>query len=73
MDSNQFSSPFIVSADGETTLLERVPFGPRAESFTYSEGWLQDLLFDNPSSLPISEIDRAYGQWQKTTPNGPFA
>lgn len=52
-----YSIPFIINEDQETELLDRLPFG---EGFT--EQWLQIRLFENPNSLPFSEIDPAYQQ-----------
>lgn len=52
---NAFTRPIHISADGTSTLLERLPLGTGTGS--YSERWLQEILFAHPSALPIREID----------------
>lgn len=54
-----YSSPFIFDeSDSEKTeILTRVPFGSG-----FNEAWLQQRLFENPQSLPLTEIDPAYQQ-----------
>lgn len=50
-----YATPFIINESGETETVERVPFGTG-----FTEKWLQDRLIENPSSLPLQEIDPAY-------------
>ncbi len=50
-----YATPFIVNDQGEIESLERVPFGSG-----FSEAWLQTRLFENPQSLPLTEIDPGY-------------
>ncbi len=50
-----YATPFFINGQGKTEHLERVTFGGG-----YSESWLQQLLFENPQSLPLQEIDPAY-------------
>jgi hypothetical protein len=52
MRNSQHCSPVII--DGETChVLERIEFKERA----YSEEWLQNLLFTQPSLIPVNEIE----------------
>jgi hypothetical protein len=37
----------------EAVALDRLPFGEKS----YTESWLQDLLWDHPSLLPVAEIE----------------
>lgn len=52
-----YGTPFLINRDGKTEPLKRAAFGGG-----YSESWLQQLLFENPQSLPLQEIDPAYQQ-----------
>lgn len=54
---HMYATPFFINGQGKTEHLERVTFGSG-----YNESWLQQLLFDNPRSLPLQEIDPAYQQ-----------
>lgn len=56
MNSRQFCTPHLVSTSGATPL-ERVVFDDRL----IREGWFQDLLFRNPSLIPIDEIEEVFG------------
>jgi len=69
-----YSAPFIFnySQSEKTEILKRVPFGSG-----FNEAWLQQRLFENPQSLPLSEIDPAYQQicplcTEMTTGSGPI-
>ena len=42
--------------DGNATSLERIPL----EEKVFNEDWIQELIFKNPSLLPVHEIDKAY-------------
>jgi hypothetical protein len=63
MPNHQLTTPLIIRGlkppgpAGEVTALE--PF--RYEEGKLSEYWLRDLLFQNPSLLPISEIEPWFG------------
>ncbi|GGK58465.1 DUF4268 domain-containing protein [Amphritea balenae] len=77
MVNNQFSTPFIVDPEGRTKALKRVSFANEEGTFNYNEEWLQNLLFNNPSSLPIQEIDTGYQDLipictELNTPAGPI-
>jgi hypothetical protein len=56
--ATQFSTPVIIGK-GTERRLERLPMGFESES-KYNEDWLQDLLFNHLSALPICEIDQSY-------------
>lgn len=51
-----YSTPFIINEDGNTEHLYRLSF----EDSGFNEAWLQNMLFENPQSLPLGEIDAAY-------------
>lgn len=57
---HQHATPIRISADGQTSRLERIPLQGAESSSTYNEDWLQDLLFNHPESLPLLEIDPAF-------------
>lgn len=50
-----YAIPFVINEAGETENFSRVPFGSG-----FNESWLQKILFENPKSLPLAEIDPAY-------------
>ncbi len=52
MAKHQYATPLIIR-DGRTTSLSRVPLGHGS----YSEDWLQQLLFEHPSLLPVGDIE----------------
>lgn len=56
MHARQFCTPHLVNANGATPL-ERVVFDDRS----IREGWFQDLLYKNPSLIPIDEIEEVFG------------
>lgn len=56
MMHRQFCTPHLVNAHGASPL-ERVVFDDRS----IREGWFQDLLFRNPSLIPIDEIEEIFG------------
>lgn len=51
-----FTKPIIIHTDGPSTILERVPLSSGIQG-QFNENWLQNILFENPLSLPIKEID----------------
>lgn len=55
MENYQYATPILIR-DGETIILQRVPFGERI----FNEGWLQSLLFENPTILPFSDLEPAF-------------
>jgi hypothetical protein len=56
MHSRQFCTPHLVNTHGASPL-ERVVFDDRS----IREGWFQELLFKNPSLIPIDEIEEVFG------------
>ncbi len=48
--------PIIVTPDGSTERLKRIPFTQKA----FQEGWLQDLICTTPEILPVAEIEPAF-------------
>ena len=54
------SRPLIVTPNGTSSTLKRVPLTAADSSVSYSEDTLQDLLYRHPHSLPIAEIDGSF-------------
>lgn len=54
--NRRYTNPVVLNPDGSTNRLERVPFNERI----FEEGWLQDLIENNPELLPIGEIEPAF-------------
>lgn len=68
MRDKQFLAPILVR-NGNATPLTRVPLDERM----YSEAHLQELLYDHPSLIPVSEIEPIYEGLQpvaKEVPTG---
>lgn len=55
-----FATPLIVWPDQGSVPLERVPLSGSGSTETYSEEWLQDLLYRHPRALPVAEIDESF-------------
>lgn len=56
MTNRQFCTPHLVSENGAVPL-ERIIFDDRS----IREGWFQDLLYKNPSLIPIDDIEEVFG------------
>lgn len=56
MSDSQYTSLLHLTSDGAAAL-PRLPLN----SGTYSEAWLQDLIFAHPECLPLQELDPSYG------------
>jgi len=54
-----YTAPLLIQAK-QVTALDRVPLSGPESTETYSETWLQDLLFRFPQALPIADIDDAF-------------
>jgi hypothetical protein len=54
------SKPIIVNPDKSTVLLEPVPLTNTELMGSYSEAWLQDLLYRHPEAIPVAELDTAF-------------
>lgn len=55
MENYQYATPILIR-DGETIILQRVPFGEKI----FNEDWLQSLLFENPTILPFSDLEPVF-------------
>lgn len=55
-----FTQPLIISTQGASTALDRIPLGQGAEG-SFGEAWLQNALFTHPQCLPVREIDPHIG------------
>ena len=58
--NSAFAAPLIVGTDGTSAALRRVALSVSASEASYSEDWLQDLLYRHPQALPIGEIDESF-------------
>jgi hypothetical protein len=58
--SSSYSTPIIVRPDGSSDRLTRLPLSGGASTDTYSEAWLQELLYQHPDALPIAELDDTF-------------
>lgn len=56
-----FTRPLIVSGQGVSNTLERIPLSQGAGG-RFSEAWLQASLFAHPECLPVREIDPHIGE-----------
>ena len=56
-----FTRPLIVSGQGVSNTLERIPLSQGTEG-RFSEAWLQASLFAHPECLPVREIDPHIGE-----------
>ena len=57
MARSQHGNPVVVHSSGASTTLQRLQPGG---SGLYNEAYIQNLVFEDPESLPIDEIDCAY-------------
>ena len=57
MSSRCDGIPHLVPEQGTATPLERITFDDRE----INEGWLQELMFENPEILPVNDIDPGFG------------
>lgn len=63
MKKLQYGNPIILSQKNESTFpltLTKIDLEDDA-AFKYSEDWLQNIIFEHPSLLPIKEIDLVFG------------
>jgi hypothetical protein len=56
LGNRRCANPIVLTSDGSTAKLRRVPFTER----TFEEGWLQKLILTNPELLPVTEIEPAF-------------
>ncbi|MEZ5535984.1 MAG: DUF4268 domain-containing protein [Thiolinea sp.] len=60
MSDTQYSEPLKISSDRcHTEVLTRCPIATNQEG-NFNESFIQNLVFDHPSSLPIDQIDRSF-------------
>jgi hypothetical protein len=74
--SSQFATPVMITREEKVTTLERLPLGGEGAK-KYNEDWLQKILFEQPSTLPINEIDPSFQNLvpvcrELNTPAGPI-
>ncbi len=75
MTNSAYGTPLIADTDGKAQVLERVSLV--SSDTQYGEKYLQDLVFDNPSCLPVDEIDQSFTNLipvccELNTPAGPL-
>ena len=75
MSKSAFPSPVLIS-DGIPRPLEKIGLQSNSDFF-YDEKWLQNFLFNNPSSIPIEDIDNIFSGMlpvccELNTPAGPL-
>ena len=58
--TSAYSVPILVRRDDSSERLRRVPLSGPESSETYSEAWLQELLYKYPDALPIAELDESF-------------
>lgn len=58
MTNSAYGTPLVVDAAGRAEILERIPLA--GSDVKYDERYLQDLIFEHPSCLPINEIDQSF-------------
>jgi len=56
MPARQFCTPHMFSG-GKAAMLQRIPFDEKK----FDESWFQRLLLENPSLLPVDEIEPLFG------------
>lgn len=77
MPDNAYGSPLIVREGQPPLRLTRLSLNAGGQGSDYDEAFIQNLAFDNPECLPISEIDVAYANLvpvclEMNTPAGPM-
>jgi len=55
MENDQYASPVLIRKN-ETIILQRVPLMENV----FNESWLQNLLFENPTILPFSDLEPTF-------------
>jgi len=57
---SQHATPVLLGADGDVQVLRRIPLAETDAGLRYDEAFVETLLFQQPSVLPIREVDAAY-------------
>jgi len=73
MRRSAYGTPLVIRDGGDPVVLDKVEIADGS----YDEKFIQELAFNHPSCLPVSEIDRAYEQlvpvcMELNTPAGPL-
>jgi RecB family endonuclease NucS len=72
-----YSRPILIGDQNNVIVLERVPLTGSAAAATYTEKWLQKLLYRHPEALPVTEINETFSSLipvcrELNTPAGPI-
>lgn len=59
MSESQFTTPLIISSQGVSSL-KRISLVSGKGENSYNEAWIQQIVFENPECLPVTEIDSTY-------------
>ena len=73
MRRSAYGTPLVIKDGGDPIVLDKIEI----LDGSYNEKFIQELVFDHPSCLPVSEIDRAYEDlvpicMELNTPAGPL-
>ena len=73
MRKSAYGTPLVIKDGGDPIVLDKIEISDGS----YNEKFIQELVFDHPSCLPVSEIDRAYEDlvpicMELNTPAGPL-
>ena len=63
-------SPIWLADDQPAVTLNRANLDRKSESESYSEAWLQRLLFENPAVFPLEQIEPGFGDLIPCEPVG---
>ncbi|MCB1801292.1 MAG: DUF4268 domain-containing protein [Gammaproteobacteria bacterium] len=77
MANSAYGTPLIIAPGGSPAKMARVSLSATGEGGQYDEAFIQQLAFDHPNCLPVSEIDVAYEGlvpvcMELSTPAGPM-
>ena len=73
MRKSAYGTPLVIKNGGDPIVLSKIEISDGS----YNEKFIQELVFNHPSCLPVSEIDRAYEElvpicMELNTPAGPL-
>ena len=73
MRKSAYGTPLVIKDGGDPIVLSKIEISDGS----YNEKFIQELVFNHPSCLPVSEIDRAYEElvpicMELNTPAGPL-
>ena len=77
MSDSAYGKPLLIKDDSCRVEFERLAMSASGGDPLYDEAFIQNLAFEHPECLPVSEIDRAYEQlvpvcMELNTPAGPL-